>query len=126
MSARPSPPGRQFAVFVAVGVLCAIVDVGLLQLLVVLGVRALPAASVGFLAGLGLNFALHTRVTFRAGWSYTAALRFGAVVLANYLLTLLFVAASVAWWAEPLPGKIVSLPVIALNGFFCSRHWVFR
>jgi len=26
----------------------------------------------------------------------------------------------------PLPGKLLSLPVVAVNGFFLSKHWIFK
>ena len=117
---------RQFAVFVAVGLACAIVDIGTLQGLVALGCGALPAATVGFAAGLVLNFVLHLRVTFDARWSPRAAWRFAVVVAINYAITLALVAASDSLLGVPLPGKILSLPLIAENGFLLSKHWVFR
>ncbi|HEB52542.1 MAG TPA: GtrA family protein [bacterium] len=117
---------RQFLVFVAVGGLCALVDIGLMQLLIAGGSAPVPAASIGFVAGLLLNFLLHVKVTFRAPWSPTAALRYAAVVLGNWAITVGFVAASHELLASALPGKVLSLPLIAANGFLLSKYWVFE
>lgn len=117
---------RQFRVFVAVGLVCVLVDVGLLQLLLGLGIHPLLAASAGFSASLVLNFALHTRVTFAAAWSTGAMVRYAIVVLVNYGLTLGFVSATCAMFGNAMVGKLLSLPVITGTGFLLSRHWVFR
>lgn len=117
---------RQFAVFVSVGVVCAIVDVGTLQLLVWGGSDPLFAATAGFFGALLLNFVLHLRVTFAATWSRRAVWRYLLIVAFHYGVTLGFVAASDGLGLGPLPGKLVSLPLIAANGFLLCRHWVFR
>ncbi|MCK5942631.1 MAG: GtrA family protein [Planctomycetes bacterium] len=116
---------RQFVVFVLVGATCALVDIGLMELLLRSGTAPVPAASVGFAAGLLLNFALHLRVTFDAEWSAGAAWRFAAVVAINYGITVGLVSASAHLLDAALPGKIVSLPLIAVNGFVLSKRWVF-
>jgi hypothetical protein len=33
---------------------------------------------------------------------------------------------SVALLGIPLAGKLVSLPVVALNGFVLSKYWIFK
>ena len=40
--------------------------------------------------------------------------------------TLGIVGASLALFQLPLPGKLISLPVVAVNGFFLSKHWIFK
>lgn len=125
MTGAPAP-ARQFAVFVAVGLLTAAVDVGLLQLLTGAGARPVPAATAAFAVAFVLNFALHARVTFGTVWSARAVRRFAAVVLGNYGITIALVAASAALLTSPLPGKLVSLPLVAVNGFLWSKHWVFK
>ncbi len=117
---------RQFAVFVAVGLSCAAIDIGLMQLLTWAGVHYMLATTLGFAAGLGVNFLLHTRITFSASYSHGALMRFMVVVLANYLLTLLTVALFHSWLDMALLGKVVSLPLVAANGFLLSKHWVYR
>lgn len=123
---RLTLPGPQFLVFIAGGGVSALVDIGLLQLLVYKGVTPLVATSVGFLAGLGVNYAFHAKVTFKNTATLRTLSRFLCVVGLNYLLTLGLVAMSVALAMHPLTGKLVSLPVVALNGFFLSKHWIFK
>lgn len=119
-------PHRQFLVFVLVGLLCAALDVTTMQLLIAQGTNALLAASLSFLLGLILNFALHSSVTFGAPRSARNLARFMVVVLVNYLFTLALVKLSLLWLGNALVGKLVSLPCVAANGFLLSRAWVFR
>ncbi|HZX28406.1 MAG TPA: GtrA family protein [Telluria sp.] len=116
----------QFLVYLAGGVLSAAVDIGLLKLLVLRGVAPLPATSAGFLAGLVLNYVFHARVTFGAIASLRSVLRYLTLVGLNYLLTLAMVALSVRWWGDPIPGKLASLPLVAVNGFLIGKYWIFR
>ena len=117
---------RQFVVFVAVGVACALLDVGLLHFLTRAGMHVVAATTIGFCAAILLNFSLHLRVTFAATWSHSTLWRYLAVVMLNYCITLLFVTVSCELVAGPLPGKILSIPVIAVIGFLLSKHWVFK
>jgi putative flippase GtrA len=117
---------RQFATFVAGGLLCAGVDIGLMQLLITAGVHHTAAASAGFGAGLLVNYAFHSQVTFGGGASRATFARYLAVVGLNYLLTIACVALAVALVNNPLAGKILSLPLVAVNGYLLSRHWIFK
>ena len=117
---------RQFAVFVAGGLLCAALDVGLMQVLLRAGAGASAAATAGFLAGLLLNYAFHSRVTFDAGASAAGFKRYLCVVGMNYLLTLGCVSFGAHLLGMPLAGKLVSLPLVAVNGYLLSKHWIFR
>ncbi len=117
---------RQFALFIGVGGFCALIDVGLMQGLILLGLHHVLAASAGFAAGLVANFILHTRVTFRARYAHAVLVRFMSVVMANYLITIAFVAIFNDWLNMPVLGKVVSLPVVAVNGFLLSKYWVYR
>lgn len=117
---------RQFLVFVAGGVLCALIDIGLMQLLIGAGVDYRAATSAGFAAGLLVNYAYHAKLTFRAQAGTRNFARFLCVVALNYLLTMACVAISVAWIGEALPGKLLSLPLVAVNGFLLSKYWTFR
>lgn len=116
----------QFLVFVAGGALSALVDIGLLQFLAANGTDAFVATTIGFLAGLAVNYAFHAKVTFKNVTSVGTMMRFLCVVGINYLITLGFVAASMAMFQLPIVGKLMSLPVVALNGFFLSKHWIFK
>ncbi len=116
----------RFFVFVGVGITSAVLDVGLMQLLIWFGANYLAATTLGFIAGLTVNFLLHTRITFGAAYSHGAFLRFMAVVLANYLITLMAVSLLHEWTGIALLGKLLSLPLVAVNGFLLSKYWVFR
>ncbi len=117
---------RQFLVFVAGGVLCALIDIGLMQLLIGSGVDYRAATTAGFAAGLLVNYAYHAKVTFQAQAGARNFARFLCVVALNYLLTMACVAVSVAVAGDALPGKLVSLPLVAVNGYLLSKYWIFR
>lgn len=122
---------RQFMLFLAGGVGCALIDVGIMWWLIRLGAPPLLAATAGFLAGLVINFAFHTRVTFANTLSFASFVRFMAVVVLNYLLTLATISLAMqlvhsAWADSALLGKIVALPLVAVNGYWLSKHWIFR
>ncbi len=119
-------PQRQFLVFITGGVLSALVDIGLMQLLLSAGVLPLAAASGGFAAGLLVNYAFHARVTFARMAQSHSLLRYGCVVAINYALTLVLVSLAQSLLGMPLAGKLLSLPVVAVNGFLLSKFWVFK
>ena len=116
----------QFLVYVAGGVLCAVIDIGLMQLLLARQVAAVPAASAGSLAGLVLNYLFHAKVTFGKLTSGASLGRFLCLVALNYGITLGLVTLSLTLCGLALPGKLLSLPVVAVNGYLLGRYWIFR
>ena len=117
---------RQFAVYVTGGVLCALVDIGLMQLLLGAGFHHTAAASAGFAAGLLVNFAFHSGVTFNASANPARFARYLCLVAVNYGLTLGCVALAQALVGNPLLGKLLSLPLVAVNGFLLGKYWIFK
>jgi len=117
---------KQFALFVAGGLVCAAVDVGLMQLLLRAGAGAPAAATAGYLASLMLNYAFHSKVTFDAAASRAGFARYLCVVGINYLLTLGCVSYGAQLLGMPMAGKLVSLPLVAVNGYLLSKYWIFR
>ncbi len=117
---------RQFAVFITGGLICALADVGLMQLLLANGVPTTAAASAGFGAGLLVNYAFHSRVTFDSAASPANFTRYLCVVGVNYLLTIGCVALADANFDNPLLGKLLSLPLVAVNGYLLSKYWIFK
>lgn len=117
---------KQFSVFVAGGVLCALVDIGAMQGLIALGIHFGIATTVGFVSGLALNYLFHTLLTFKAQAAPANFIRYMCVVGINYGMTMACVAASVALAQWALPGKIASLPLVAVNGFILSKYWVYK
>lgn len=118
--------GRQFVVYVTGGVLSALTDIAAMQLLIERGVHYGLATSAGFALGLLVNYAFHAKLTFSASGDPRSFLRYLCVVGINYLFTLACVALSVALLDQPLPGKVASLPIVALNGFVLGKYWIFR
>lgn len=117
---------RQFMVFVAGGTMCALIDVGLMHLLLSLGVHYSLAASAGFGTGLLVNYAFHTRVTFNASASAGNFARFLCVIAMNYAMMLACVALFATFFDNPLFGKLFSLPITAINGYILSKHWIYK
>lgn len=117
---------RQFAVFLAGGVASAVVDIGVMLALLRAAVPATAAAAAGFGAGLLVNYAFHSRVTFQAAASPANFARYLCVVALNCLLTVACVDAAASLLGSPLAGKILSLPLVAVNSFLLGRYWIFR
>ena len=117
---------RQFLLFLGVGVLSALIDVGLMQLLIVGGCNVIVATSVGFATGLVVNYTLHARVTFQSPFTPHGFARFMCLVGVNYLFTLACVGLSMHLIGIAVVGKLVSLPLIAVNGFLIGKRWIFK
>lgn len=117
---------RQFVVFIAGGLLSALVDIGSMGFLLRMQAPVFTATSCGFLLGLVVNYAFHARMTFSAPSTVGSVVRFLVIVGINYALTLAFVLVFNAFLASPLLGKVASLPAVAVNGFLLSKFWVFR
>jgi putative flippase GtrA len=117
---------RQFAVFVIGGLLCAAVDIGLMQLLLRAGVHFASATSAGFAAGLLVNYAFHSRITFDAAANPAGFARYLCVVGINYALTMGCVALAAGLAGMPLAGKLASLPLVSVNGYLLGKYWIFR
>lgn len=117
---------RQFLLYLAGGVASALIDVGLMQFLIYSGVDYVTATSIGFIAGLVFNYGYHATVTFTAPPSGRSMGRYLAVVAMNYLFTLACVALSVHLLGLAVVGKLLSLPLVAINGFILGKHWIFK
>jgi len=117
---------QQFVIFSLVGIISAVMDVGLLLALVQTGAHAYLALTVAFFFGLGINFWLHARLTFQTRLSTKNTVRFLAVVGMNYGLTLGVVFIFEHLGLSYVLGKIISLPLVAIHGFLWSRLWVFK
>ena len=116
----------QFMIFIAGGIVSAIIDISILQTMIFIGYSHILSATVGFFGGLILNFSFHLKLTFKSVSSCLILVRFLLVVVANYLITLAFIMISFSIIETVLIGKIVSLPVVAFNGFLLCKYWVFN
>ena len=117
---------RQFLLYLVGGVASALIDVGLMQFLIYSGVDYVTATSAGFIAGLVFNYVYHATVTFTAPPSRRSMGRYLAVVAMNYLFTLACVALAVHLTGLAVVGKLLSLPLVAINGFILGKHWIFK
>jgi putative flippase GtrA len=116
----------QLAVYIFGGLVCAAIDVGLMQLLIVNHVNPFVATTAGFLTSLIVNYVFHAKVTFKNIASAATFTRYLCVVALNYLITLGIVAISISLTGVPLYGKLVSLAVISVNGFLLGKYWIFK
>lgn len=117
---------RQVALFLTGGVLSALVDIGVMQLLVSLGYHYAGAATCGFGAGLAFNYLYHARVTFDSVTSGASLGRYACLVALNYLVTIGCVALAANSFDLALAGKLISLPLVAINSFLLGKFWIFK
>lgn len=117
---------RQFLIYIGVGVMSTVVDIGTIQTLLWFGFHHRIAVSAGFMLGAVFNYFCHERITFRATRSTATLVRFCFLLFVNYLLTMLLVQLSVTLFDSVMLGKLAALPLVAVNGFLCGRYWVFR
>ena len=101
-------------------------DIGMMQALLLQGSHYTLAASAGFALGLVVNYAFHAKLTFRASGNAWSPLRYLCLVAVNYGLTLACVALAGQLLGGPMPGKLLSLPLVAVNGFLVGKYWIFR
>lgn len=117
---------RQFFIYILIGLVCAATDLGLMKLLISFNTHYLVAASFGFIIGLILNFLMHSKITFKKGFSIDILRRYMTVVFVNYVLVLIMVKIFNELLSMPVLGKIISLPFVAINGFFLSKYWIYN
>ena len=116
----------QIILFIAVGGTCAAIDLGIMQTLLWNGAAPWAAASVAFIVCVVINYAAHAKLTFNAPTSVQSFLKFLTIVVVNYLITIACVQAAHAIIGNALVGKILSYPIVTLNGFLLGKHWIFR
>lgn len=116
----------QFCLFVLGGGLSALLDLAVTAWALNFELQYQIAVSVGFLSGLAVNFLYHIKITFQTLMSPGSAVKFMTVVGINYAITMGIIwIVHVYLGMDVLLGKLISLPVIAINGFVLSRAWVF-
>lgn len=132
-SRSPSVPKprsqRQLLSYLAVGSLTVVVDVGLLALLrEAYGVPLGAATTVAFCSAVLMNFLLNRTAMSSSGsrgWTLHA-LRYGSLVVANYVITLVVVTTvghvSARWY---LVAKLAVVAASTSWNFLLYRYWVF-
>jgi putative flippase GtrA len=114
--------------YLAVGGLSVVVDVGLLALLhESYGVPIGIATTVAFSTSLVVNFLLNR--TAMSSWGSRGltqhALRYGSLVVANYVITLVVVTTASDVSARYLVAKLAVVAGSTSWNFLLYRHWVF-
>ena len=101
---------------------------GLFVVLSLVGVAAIPAATITYVLGMGVSFFFHRRWTFRhAGNPASAAVRFLVANAIGYGLNVALLWIFVTWLGLPqIPVQLVSVGVVAVLLFLLMRGWVFR
>jgi putative flippase GtrA len=117
---------RQVLSYLVVGGLSALIDIGGMQLLLMLGWAAWLAATVAYVAGVVFNYSAQSQLTFKSALSRQSLLRYLALLGINWAITLAFVLGAEALAFPPIWGKIASMPVIVVTSFFASKFWVYR
>lgn len=123
---RLSGESARFAIYVTGGLLSALTDIGVMQASMLAGITVYAATSLGFCAGLLVNFAFHAKVTFKSAPDIRSFGRYLSVVALNYGLTMACVATSLTLVGNGLVGKVLSLPLIAAIGYVLSKRWIYR
>jgi putative flippase GtrA len=109
---------KQFLVYISGGILCAALDIGIMQLLISSGVNYLFATSVGFFISFLVNYAYHAKLTFQSASSPSSFVKFCVVVALNYLITLACVYIAYTWFDALLAGRFCLYRLSQLTVFY--------
>lgn len=115
--------------FLSVGGLVAMIDLGTTQLLLLyIKFSSILPVTIGFFAGLISSYILHAKISFSANLEPARQLpRFFLLVILNYFLTICIVIACINILnLSTIIGKVVSLPVVAINSYLISKYWIYR
>ena len=119
---------RQLFYYLVVGGFTVVVDVGLLALLhEFYGVPLGVATTVAFCTAVMVNFLLNrTAMSSSGSWGLTRhALRYGSLVVANYVITLVVVTTAGHVGRRYLVAKVAVVAVSTGWNFLLYRYWVF-
>lgn len=118
---------KQFFLYVFGGGVSAFIDVFATWLLIEMDVWYIAAVSIGFALGLLFNFLFHSKITFSTKISKSSIFRYAVIVAFNYfaMLTIIIILQH-GFDINVLIGKIISLPIIALQGYLWGKYWIFH
>ncbi len=116
---------KKFIIYVLVGGFSAVVDLGAFQWLIYLGYSVNVALFSSFISGLCVNYVGHVSFTFKVKFSWVSFVKYLFVVVLNYFLAFSVVWVCILVWNSPFFGKLVSLPVVALSGYYAGKRWIF-
>jgi putative flippase GtrA len=131
-SPAPSVPRqrfhRQLFWYLVVGGLTVVVDIGLLALLhESFGVPLGVATTVAFCTAVVVNFLLNRTAMSSSGTRGLTqhALRYGSLVVANYVITLVVVTTAGHVGNRYLVAKVAVVAASTLWNFLLYRYWIF-
>jgi putative flippase GtrA len=115
--------------FCVTGGTSAALDFALLALLLNVRVPHRAALVTAFIAGVVVNFVMHRYFTFRLQGTTSIAelVRYLIVVALNVILTLVTVELFLlVVGRDVLVGKLISIPLVTLNGFVLAKFFIFE
>jgi putative flippase GtrA len=117
---------QRFFVYLIGGILSAAVDVAIFQILLFYEVNLFYATTIGFTVSLCINYLFHAKFTFSSKVHSSSFAKYLIVVAFNYMITLGMVIFFSWLISSALVGKIVSLPIIAIIGYFSGKYWIYK
>lgn len=118
---------RQFCIYVVGGVGSIVIDLLVLWGLLHIGLADLISVTLAFIFGMVFNYLFHAKVTFNGNRSVSSLIRYLTGVAVNYVLTVVVIIfGQYIFGLETIIGKIISLPLVAVNGYLLSRYWIFN
>ncbi|MGI0026094.1 MAG: GtrA family protein [Nitrososphaera sp.] len=116
--------------FLIVGCLTALLYFVLFTLLWrMLHLRYEVAVTVSYTLAVSFHFIANRRITFKSHdqWMLHQLPRYAAMVILNYLITILIVELLVKFlMLSPYLGVLCAVGVTVISGYLISKHWVFR
>lgn len=119
----------QFTFFLGAGVMATAAHYAVMVLLASgLGMGAVTAASVGYVVGAVVSYALNYRFVFRSTGSHgRTMLRFLGVVMLGFIVNRQIVSAGTEWLhVHYLPAQVVATGAVFLLNFILSKLWAFK
>jgi putative flippase GtrA len=119
---------RKIILFIGIGMLCSIIDIGLFIAFMSLSIQTIPAAILSFLLANIVNYYLSSLVFAREQkHSSRLIISFAAVVLAGLILTWVVMNLWLTYIGiYPLLGKLISGACVMIAGYFGRKLLVFR
>jgi len=117
---------RQFTLFVVVGGVSALIDLGLFELIHWLGVFPAIASGCSFLASTLINYWANRQFVFNNVFTWGNFVRYFTLVAANLVVSMLLVFAGTQLGIDATLAKLASMCVIVVVNYFLSRRWVFQ
>lgn len=119
---------NSFIIFCMVGGVSAVVDITSLFILSdYFNFKSILSVSLAFFLGLVVNYYLHTYLTFKTAANKSNLVKFLIVVGVNYTITIVLIEFLTSYVELGLIiSKVITLPIIAISGFFLSKLWVYN